>query len=93
VDITNSESFALMKELYSIINPSKFPYLKSILVQNKTDLENTRQVTSFEIKEYLGNNSSLDSQEISLKNGENIEDLINKIMKLKIKQIINFQPT
>ena len=72
VDITNSESFALMKELYSIINPSKFPYLKSILVQNKTDLENTRQVSSFEIKEYLGNNGSLDTQEISLKKwGEN----------------------
>ena len=92
VDITNSESFALMKELYSIINPSKFPYLKSILVQNKTDLENTRQVTSFEIKEYLGNNSSLDSQEISLKNGENIEDLINKINEAE-NQANNKLPT
>jgi small GTP-binding protein len=92
VDITNSESFALMKELYSIINPSKFPYLKSILVQNKTDLENTRQVTSFEIKEYLGNNSSLDSQEISLKNGENIEELINKINEAE-NQTNNQLPT
>ena len=79
VDITNSESFALIKQLYSIITPSKFPYLKSILVQNKTDLESTRQVTSFEIKEYLGNNSSFDNLEISLKNGENIDELINKI--------------
>ena len=92
VDITNSESFALMKELYSIITPSKFPYLKSILVQNKTDLENTRQVTSFEIKEYLGNNSSLDSQEISLKNGENIEELINKINEAE-NQANNQLPT
>ena len=92
VDITNSESFALMKELYSIINPSKFPYLKSILVQNKTDLENTRQVTSFEIKEYLGNNSSLDSQEVSLKNGENIEELINKINEAE-NQTNNQLPT
>ena len=79
LDITNSESFDLIKQLYSIINPSKFPYLKSILVINKTDLESTRQVTSFEIKEYLGNNSSFDTQEISLKNWENIDELINKI--------------
>ena len=92
VDITNSESFALMKELYSIITPSKFPYLKSILVQNKTDLENTRQVSSFEIKEYLGNNGSLDTQEISLKNGEKIEALINKINEAE-NQTNNELPT
>ena len=57
----------------------KFPYLKAILVQNKLDLESTRQVTSYELKEYLDNNKSLDSQEISVKNGDNIPELIKKI--------------
>ena len=58
---------------------NKFPYLKAILVQNKLDLESTRQVSSLELKEYLDNNKSLHSQEISVKNGDNIPELIKKI--------------
>ena len=50
-----------------------------MLVQNKFDLESTRQVSSFEIKEYLENNKSIDNQEISVKNGDNIQELISKI--------------
>ena len=79
VDITNTDSFVSIKELISNINMSKYPYLKAILVQNKFDLESTRQVSSFEIKEYLENNKSLDSQEISVKNGDNMQELIKKI--------------
>ena len=58
---------------------NKFNYLKSVLVQNKFDLENTRQVSNFEIKEYLENNKSIDSQEISIKNGDSIQEIIGKI--------------
>ena len=79
VDITNTDSFVSIKELISNIDMSKYPYLKAILVQNKFDLESTRQVSSFEIKEYLENNKSLDSQEISVKNGDNMQELIKKI--------------
>lgn len=79
VDITNPDSFSLIKDLISNINFNKLSYLKSILVQNKFDLESTRQVSSFEIKEYLESNKSIDSQEISIKNGDNIPELIKKI--------------
>jgi small GTP-binding protein len=79
VDITNTESFISIKELISNINMTKYPYLKAILVQNKFDLESTRQVSSFEIKEYLENNKSLDNLEISVKNGDNIQELLKKI--------------
>ena len=79
VDITNQDSFKLIKDLISVIKSEHFPYLKKILVQNKLDLESTRQVTSFEIKEYLDNNTSLDNQEIDLKNGQNLKELIKKI--------------
>ena len=79
VDITNQDSFKLIKDLINLIKPSDFPYLKKILVQNKLDLESTRQITSFEIKEYLDSNQSLDSQEISIKNGENVKELLKKI--------------
>ena len=58
----------------------KFPYLKNILVQNKIDLESTRQVTSFEINEFLGSNTFLEGIEISLKNcDDNLKELVNKI--------------
>ena len=79
VDITNPDSFTIMKELIGNIEMGKFPYLKAILVQNKLDLESTRQVSSFELKEYLESNKSLDSQEISIKNGDNIQELLKKI--------------
>jgi small GTP-binding protein len=79
VDITNQDSFKLIKDLISLIKSENFPYLKKILVQDKLDLESTRQVTSFEMKEYLDSNTSLDSQEIDLKNGQNIKELIRKI--------------
>ena len=79
VDITNQDSFKLIKDLIGVIKPDNFPYLKKIFVQNKLDLESTRQVTSFEIKEYLDNNTSLDNQEIDLKNGQNLKELIKKI--------------
>jgi small GTP-binding protein len=79
VDITNPNSFSQLKELTSHIESNKFPYLKKILVQNKIDLESTRQVTSNEIKEYADSNQPLDIQEISIKNSEYINELLNKI--------------
>ena len=79
VDITNKDSFQLIQELLKAINVSKFPYLKLILVLNKLDLESTRQVTSYEVNEYLENNKNLDNQEISLKSGDNLKELLKKI--------------
>ena len=92
VDITNQDSFKLIKELINLIKPSNFPYLKKILVQNKLDLESTRQITSFEIKEYLDNNNSIDSQEISIKNGENVKELLKKI-NISVNETKNELPT
>ena len=46
---------------------------------NKLDLESSRQVTDFEIKEYLNNNSSIESFEMSTQNGNNFNDLVKKI--------------
>ena len=79
VDITNDDSFALIKDLLKVINLDIFPYLKIILVQNKLDLDETRLVQSFEIEEFLEDNKFLDRQEISLKNGNNVKDLMKKI--------------
>ena len=79
VDITNADSFTLIQDLLKVIKLDIFPYLKIILVQNKSDLDGSRKVTSLEIKEFLETNEFLDSQEISLKNGNNVKDLMKKI--------------
>lgn len=79
VDITSPESFRFIKELINKIKIEKFPYLKRILVQNKLDLESTRQVTGYEIKEFLDANPNLDNQEISLKSADNLQLLLKKI--------------
>ena len=60
---------------------NKYPFLKIILILNKIDQESMRTISNFEIKEYLDNNKSIDSIDISTKDGENIQELINKINK------------
>ena len=60
---------------------NKYPYLKIILIKNKSDQESMRQISNFEIKEYLDNYKSIDAIDISTKDGENIQELINKINK------------
>ena len=76
VDITNTDSFSLIKDLIKTVDMNKFPYIKAILLPNKLDMESTRLVSSFELKEFLENNKSLDNLEISIKNGDNIQELI-----------------
>ena len=79
VDITSEDSFTLIKDLLDIINPNKFPYLKKILVLNKLDLESSRVVKDSEITNFLESKSGLEKQEISLKNGNNLKELLIKI--------------
>ena len=82
IDITNPDSFALVKELIKIINIDKYPYLNEILVINKIDLESERIVSNFEIKKYLEKNKMLDSIEISIKEEINIKELCEKMNKV-----------
>ena len=55
------------------------PYLNLILVLNKSDLEGEKQITDLELKEFLEKNTYLDNIEISIKNGNNIPELLKKI--------------
>ena len=79
VDITNPDSFDLVKDFINKININEYKYLKAILVQNKIDLEDNRKVTPDQIKDFLDKNNSIDALEISIKNGDNIHELIKKI--------------
>jgi small GTP-binding protein len=79
VDITKEDSFNLIKDLLANINTSKFPYLKMFLVLNKLDLESERAVNSADVNEFLQSHSYLGTQEISLKSGDNLKELLKKI--------------
>jgi small GTP-binding protein len=70
-----------VKQLIDIINKDKFPYLQKILLENKLDLENQKQITGFEVKEFLDNNTSIQHEKFSLKDNDSIEGLASKIYK------------
>ena len=81
IDITIKNSFDLVKQLINIIdaNKDKFPYLQKILIENKLDLESQKQISGFEIKEFLDNNISIQHEKLSLKDNDSIEGLVSKI--------------
>lgn len=81
VDITNSNSFDLVKSLINNIDDGQFPYLKKIFIENKLDLESQKQVSGFDVKEFMDRNPSMLSEKLSLKDGDSIQDLLNKIYK------------
>ena len=79
VDLANKDSFDSIQSLLNNITINKHPYLNLILVLNKSDLESDKQVTDFELDQFMDKNKYLDKIEISIKNGKNIEELLNKI--------------
>ena len=79
VDISNSASFDLVKSLILTIDDDKFPYLKKILIENKLDLESQKQVSGFDIKEFLDKYPNMQSEKLSLKDGDSVQELLGKI--------------
>ena len=81
MDISNKNSLDLVKQLIDMIDNKKFPYLKTILIENKLDLENQKQVTGFDIKELLDEKTYIQHEKLSLKDNDSIESLVSKIYK------------
>jgi small GTP-binding protein len=79
IDITKKESLEAIKSFLNNIIISKHPYLKMILLLNKSDLQSEKQIEDSEVKDILEKNNYLDNLEISIKNGTNIPELLNKI--------------
>ena len=84
VDATSEESFknflnliSALKNLEIIKNDSN--YLTTLLVLNKTDLNEERKITVEKIKEFKDSNPLFDTVEISLKTQNNIEELTSKL--------------
>ena len=79
IDISKSQSFELIKSLIINIDEDKFPYLKKILIENKLDLESQREVSGFSIKEFMNQHPLLLSEKLSLKENNDLKDLLSKI--------------
>ena len=79
IDLTKKDSFDLIKSLLNKITINNHPYLNLILVLNKSDLEGEKQITDFELDQYLNENKYLDKIEISIKDGTNMQQLLDKI--------------
>ena len=79
IDITNYKSFELVKKKFiSEIDKANYPYLKIIIVENKSDLINV--IDNEEYKKYKNNNPNIDYIiKISLKTGDYLDQLLNQI--------------
>ena len=78
-DITSKQSFKLLKKLINVIEFQKYPYMKSIILQNKSDKEESSEIKELEIKEILDNIKSIETIKISTKDKTGINELITKI--------------
>ena len=79
IDISKSQSFELIKSLITNIDNDKFPYLKKIIIENKLDLESQREVSGFDIKEFVDQYPSILYEKLSLKENDDLKDLLSKI--------------
>ena len=82
IDIMNEKSFVFIKKLIIDINIKDFPYLKAILVQNKKDSGSDRLVSQNEIEKLIQLKPWINTLEVSLKNKENMDVLLNQIYSL-----------
>ena len=80
VDISNNNSFEILKKLIPLLNLENFPYTKKISIINKKDLINENKINEDDIKNFLESNKTFIKYEISLKNEDNnLIELINQI--------------
>ena len=79
-DITNAKSLTRLYEWIPLIKHS----IPILLVGNKLDLEENREVTSEQVEKFKRDNKIASSMEISLKTGKNVEEMFLKISSMAI---------
>ena len=89
-DITQIKTFEDITEWMANIEENKQPNVKIILLGNKCDLKETREITTEEGKE-LAEKYKIDFFEISNKDGTNVEEAGNTLVKkiIEIKKTMN----
>ena len=77
IDMTDYKTFNSIKKLFVIIGYNKYPYLKKILVENKSDI-GPKELNK-EIYNYINDNPEIGHITISAKDGKNLDKLLLKI--------------
>ena len=77
VDVTNKQSLDKIEKLFKAIDFNDYPFLKIILVENKID-EN-REINDDNIDNFMEQNEIEKKFQISIKNENGIEELVDEI--------------
>lgn len=82
-DITNSRSLDFLSKALQDVNKAREKYdFPLLLVGNKLDLEEQREVTKDQVEKFKENGEISSSMEISLKTGENVEKMFKKLTEM-----------
>ena len=86
-DITSLESLSRVSEWSQMIKNEIEYDIPILLVGNKLDLEENREVSKEEVEELEMDYNISSSMEISLKTGENVEEMFRKLTRMMLKTI------
>jgi small GTP-binding protein len=81
-DITNAETLNKLSEWYLLIKENLDHDPPILLVGNKLDLEEHREVSKEQVEKFKEKHKLTSSMEISLKTGENVEEMFVNIIKM-----------
>ena len=84
-DITNSETLDWALERVQFIRSNLDHVPPVLLIGNKLELEENREINKEQIKDFIEINEISASMEISLKTGENIENTFMKLTEMMLK--------
>ncbi|GAG34398.1 unnamed protein product [marine sediment metagenome] len=79
-DITYANSLNVISEWYQRVKNQLDYEVPVLLVGNKLDLEENREVSKEQIKKFKTDNKISSSIEISLKTGENVDAMLRKVI-------------
>ena len=88
--IDNKQSFLDLNKWLKEIRIQSSPDIKLILIGNKADLENKREVTYEEGKKFMEENEIIFFEEASAKSGINAKEIFNEAAKILYKEYLNF---
>ena len=89
LDITDEESLVKIKQFSDLVEFSDYNSLKVILLENKKDLETQRKIESEEINNFMTEKKIKEKIQISIKEGEGLEELAQIIKKYTIHKKFN----
>ena len=85
-DITNAKSLIYASEMINLLRSEVRKYsIPILLVGNKLDLEENREISKEQIEQFRAENNIAESIEISLKTGKNVEKMFLNLMKMILK--------